>query len=478
MLAQAVLAATSSAQHLTDTLPEITDVMAPKKRSPLGKNLALETCTAIWSHAIDEYQENQTVLDGRSCLDPTIPPPMMFVHVAKSCGSSVGSTLTNNRKLFMDRFGMDEPASWSATPFLSTVHGTPVRKDVIDGCGHYVVVSVRDPVDRFVSAFNTLICLHDPSVADRGICNHHSSKADRMMRLDTLTLTRCFPNVTALADALDDESTCGRAARYALGSNPQNVGQASADLPERPLGDMGHVAKGSCYYLGGLLDTLREKNVFVVDADSCDEDMQRIPGWLDLSGDSLELSTHVGDRKVGESEGLRERLFPHHNDMVSEKGRANLRKYLEHEYAFQDELRELAKTPHQPKWVFRRHVDGRPGCPEGMRNAREDECLEAVHLAANDANMRGGIRPRIKDVDDNSGSVPPGCTMNFVTRRPVFNRAGAGAGAGTGGRRASDYHQSTMVPDPAGRLHKAYDDFKFVCIGPGPEPNGGTLGSS
>ena len=92
----------------------------------------------------------------------------------------------------------------------------------------------------------------------------------------------------------------------------------------------GHVSLGGCAYLGGTLEVLRNKSVYLVDTDTCDADIQGLPRWLGLDQPFEALpEKHVGD-------------FPHHRDAISPRGSEKLRRYLVAEYALQDELRRIA----------------------------------------------------------------------------------------------------------------------------------------
>ena len=88
---------------------------------------------------------------------------------------------------------------------------------------------------------------------------------------------------------------------------------------------------GACFYLGGMMDLLQNKSVYVVETKTCDSDINAIAPWLGLRNNSLKLrqELHAGG-------------FPHHDDKLSVKGRDVLRQHLAHEYAFVDELRRMA----------------------------------------------------------------------------------------------------------------------------------------
>ena len=91
------------------------------------------------------------------------------------------------------------------------------------------------------------------------------------------------------------------------------------------------MAVGSCYYLGGLIHTLQTKNVHIVHAETCNEDIMRIPFWLGLNLTFDEpTETHRDE-------------FPHYNDQPSAAGRKRLKRHLAHEYALQDAVEHMSR---------------------------------------------------------------------------------------------------------------------------------------
>merc|ERR1711935_1213092 len=115
----------------------------------------------------------------------------------------------------------------------------------------------RDPVDRFISAYNSNACLYGGDSRQTCVRPNNLQSDLPIMRLsmpmpgvaeaaaeemlnikDPHGALGCFPNVTAFAEHLDDDSDCGRAAR---------------DVMHPPWAV--HVKMGPCYYLGGLIHT-------------------------------------------------------------------------------------------------------------------------------------------------------------------------------------------------------------------------------
>jgi hypothetical protein len=186
-----------------------------------------------------------------------------------------------------------------------------------------VVIVLRDPIQRVISAYNTAACKEDVEVTDEKECKR-TPKHEQFQRFGfkKLSLLECFPNVTVFANGLDDNTECGHLAREVLRNNETHPGSSRGD----------HVGMGNCFYLGGLSSALMHKRIHLVETRSCDADIAKIPAWLGLKHPLIEQPpTHVGG-------------FPHHLDKPSAEGMERLRRYLAHEYAFHDELKRLAKS--------------------------------------------------------------------------------------------------------------------------------------
>jgi len=289
---------------------------------------AMRACEQQWHNAVRLFpnasEDKFPNLRGDDALTGAATA-VLFVHVGKSCGTTVGASLARNKASIK--------AAYNGYTPLVQVHVHPVRPDVI-AAAENVLVAVRDPVDRLVSAYNTVACGFgfgfdkvDAAVCSRNAIpdKHDTSINGSQFTIDgwfTLTnqvksLMRCYPNVTAFADGLDDDSECGRVAREAIGVNMAAVEAATA-----------HIGKGVCFYLGGLLKSLEGKRVHLVNTESCDADVADIPKWLGLESFERVESRHTGG-------------FPHHDDQPSNEGRGRLRRHLAHEYWLQEELARL-----------------------------------------------------------------------------------------------------------------------------------------
>merc|ERR1719424_2358139 len=240
-----------------------------------------------------------------------LPPRVLFVHIGKSCGATVQRALLTNAELM--KLAGREP--------FDRVHVHPVRRGVLEAATEVVVV-LRDPVERLVSAYNTAACKEDDNITDVKVCLRSPARRKfQRFGFKRLSLLECYPNVTAFADGLDDNTECGKLARGTLRNNETH--------PESSRGE--HVGMSSCFYLGGLSKILSHKRIHLVETKTCDADIAKLPAWLGLhSSFAVMGEAHVGP-------------FPHHTDKPSDEGLQRLRRHLAHEYAFHDELKRLAK---------------------------------------------------------------------------------------------------------------------------------------
>ena len=247
-------------------------------------------CESRWHYAKAGLSAGRSKLRGDSCLQ-TPSPTLLFVHVGKTCGGSIDAALHANAELIQK--------TYPGRPAHATVHAHAVGRDVLNGCGERVVISMRDPIDRVVSAFNTLACKRD-EVDDPEVCVRPAPAETQLRRTNGTnppkSLLSCFPSVTRFAEALDDDNVCGEMARRSLSIKPS--------MPHVKLLS-GHVSLGGCAYLGGVLEELRNKSVYLIDTETCDADIQGLPNWLGLGAPFKPLvKEHVGE-------------FPHHRDEPS-----------------------------------------------------------------------------------------------------------------------------------------------------------------
>ena len=118
---------------------------------------------------------------------------VLFVHVGKTCG---GSAVAYLRRAVN----------------VTEVHLRPVKREEVEGASH-IIVSVRDPTERVVSAFEW----HRPG-GDRTIGRCYHSKRDVERYGNSCAddeLYECAATADAFADLVASRNTTDRCARVA-----------------------------------------------------------------------------------------------------------------------------------------------------------------------------------------------------------------------------------------------------------------------
>jgi hypothetical protein len=335
----------------------------------------LDLCKRRYDNAIAAFPtletDREARLRGDKSLNAADIPHVLFVHIGKTCGDTVIAALNHNKRKIMsldmaEQQGEEEVtnkvlATYKATvrePF-DMVHVHPVRAEVLANVQN-VLIPMRDPVDRLISAYNSAACKADgveDHICERKAPPHSRQEADEFeefedvseseaLRVERLNLPprkglgpvpavgglimQCFPNVTAFGEGIDDDTECGRVARDMIGLGETDAGA-------------GHVGKGDCYYIGGVLELLQTKRIHLIHTEQCGVDIGTIPQWLGLKGDNSQFEA-TPDRHQGD--------YPHHYDTVSPRARTRLEHHLQHEYALQAAIRRLAnvtETDAEPK---------------------------------------------------------------------------------------------------------------------------------
>ena len=91
---------------------------------------------------------------------------------------------------------------------------------------------------------------------------------------------------------------------------------------------------------------------------------------------------------------------------------------------------------------------GRVTCPDGQRNAREDECFAAIQEVANALELP--VRDGLEVVDEGAkGLVPSGCSYSRHSKLALFNRNPAG------GSGSDNYELACFAEAAAGEAHGA-----------------------
>ena len=248
---------------------------------------------------------------------------VLFVHVGKTCG---GSAVAYLRRAVN----------------VTEVHLRPVKREEVEGASH-VVVSVRDPAERVVSAFEW----HRPG-GDRtiGRCFHRKKDVERYgSTCADDELYKCAATADAFADLVASRNATDRCALVAKAFLAPDAG---AKLLGEPLhfARLSHINRGFAFYLGGdTLDRLEGKRVWVVEASACERDARAFLAGLSLDQGRTFPTAH--------------RQGPH---ALSYRRRAAIMDALAHEYralqalAARAENYALDARRRAPAWAFAQRV--------------------------------------------------------------------------------------------------------------------------
>ena len=248
---------------------------------------------------------------------------VLFVHVGKTCG---GSAVAYLRRAVN----------------VTEVHLRPVKREEVERASH-IIVSVRDPTERVVSAFEW----HRPG-GDRtiGRCFHRKKDVERYGNsCADDELYECAATADAFADLVASRNTTDRCARVAKAFLAPDAG---AKLLGEPLhfARLSHINRGFTFYLGEqALDRLEGRRVWVVEASACERDSRAFLAGLSL----LQGGTFPTSHRQG----------PH---ALSYRRRAALMDALAHEYRTLQSLVKRAENyaldarRRAPAWAFAQRV--------------------------------------------------------------------------------------------------------------------------
>jgi hypothetical protein len=175
---------------------------------------------------------------------------VLVVHIGKTCGSSVCAALSRKGISF------------------TQVHVHPVTPKMLHQFD-YILITIRDPFDRIVSAFN----FHNP----------HLASVTHAPQLSTGKYYDCFPTVNEYGEQLFAKTGCAPYARRGIG----------------------HMQLGVCAYLGGILDDLKELSdkVILIRTEKCDSDLAsalQAIGYsnISLSEDFPHINTYQKPKEI------------------------------------------------------------------------------------------------------------------------------------------------------------------------------------
>lgn len=211
-----------------------------------------------------------------------------LIHVGKCAGGTVNKFLEHNN-VSVDRIHASVP--------------DPAKLDA------GIVVVLRDPIDRLVSAFNW----RHPSTRPAEGRNLPHTDHDE----SELAFYRCFDSVNEFAEALDADSKCGQRARDALTQHTKHIG-------------MGY----EFYFPDSVMAVMRTHRVFIIHQERLEEDLHNFLKWNNIP------QTH--DR-IPHSHSEDHTIYPKKDDTyLSKEGRNKLRAHLARDYEIYKELDQMS----------------------------------------------------------------------------------------------------------------------------------------
>lgn len=194
----------------------------PAKSSPLAKQRA--RCNEIWTG--HRGSVNSTLRQIRRYGRGS--GGILNIHVGKTCGTTINAVLSRARFNF------------------SELHVKSVGHKSLFEIFDTVVLSIRDPINRTISAFN----FHHPLSKGKTPGGGPTHSGDKLFY-------ECFQTVEQFAQALNESGACGEQARKGYG----------------------HMKKGLCHYVGGTSlrkFLMKSKKFYVVEQEKCTEQLLQV----------------------------------------------------------------------------------------------------------------------------------------------------------------------------------------------------------
>jgi len=230
---------------------------------------------ALASECHQHRQEQTSNMEGAKPIDLS---KNVFVHVGKCGGTSVRMAL---RSVHID---------------FNEIHVRVVQGCSLDSPRNWIV-SVRNPIDRAVSAFNW----RSPRNAGQGGSTHASTQEIEEK------FYACFATVNQFAEALGDGSACGALARKMLNEH------------------VAHLGMGLEFYFASDLECMLTQSVYLVRVETWASDVGDVTRLLGAAQEPLHEHVH-SDYPMG------------NQTYLSDKGQSLLSQALRREYEI---LREL-----------------------------------------------------------------------------------------------------------------------------------------
>ena len=236
---------------------------------------------------------------------------VLFIHVAKTGGSSVEEFFVQNHVKYFMLHQVPLAQSTCRSTKLSNVR---LCRDYLKIPRKLIVVSVRDPLKRLISAFNW----RHP----RGggvIHNLYIKRHFPLVLQFEKDLYTCFDSINDLAEAIGGENECGRLAEKAVKFSPKFYGT--------------HMTQGYEFYFGqGGLQEIKDLDlqVYLVHQESMKSDLEHV-------GDLLGI-------QIKQEEVPRERTtYPKKNDtFISQDGMKKVMPLLQGEYSMLQNLKDIS----------------------------------------------------------------------------------------------------------------------------------------
>jgi hypothetical protein len=246
-----------------------------------------DICKRFWSYAIDKfpYDINDTIKTDYLFTGNAINKNVLLVHIGKTCGRTVAFNLRDLKVEY------------------AQLHVYPLRQSIIDAY-EYIFITLRDPVERTISAFN----FDNPNNPGSFYYNNTNYCPDSIKEFYS-----CFQNIDAYANSLLNEDKCG--------SYSREIQEGITTIKnEYPQGKGGvHLPLNTCFYIGGVMKALkRHKNVFVIRTEHCNVDLQEIFDHLKW------------DKTINTNTIIKRRLYPENKkNLLNLSSVLALRGYLE-----------------------------------------------------------------------------------------------------------------------------------------------------
>lgn len=272
-------------------------VSSDKELKHQPESQAEKTCLQIWKNGVQEREHTALALPR--------PRPysheLGLVHIGKTGGGQLQSLISLNR-----------------IPYDHELHRCPVTRALL---GSYadMLVTMRDPIDRVISAFYWAKEGHMADVQyayERESQRNYSILYEQESRTNISMLYTCFQTVNSFAEQLDDTSNCGELGRSWIFGIVDRF---------RTL-----LSMGTCFHLGGVLSILEDRPLAIIHTESLEADFA---AWATSRHYPIKTTHTDADQHA-----------THEDKFVSKLGRFKLRKYLEHEYWAQQQLEAIVRS--------------------------------------------------------------------------------------------------------------------------------------